>query len=246
MAHIRCDFRSEMLQMGTSMTVFLPESIRTSEADVVYLLHGLEDNCTGWTRYTSVERYARAYNLIVIIPEVQRSFYTDMAVGLKYFSFVHDELPAICRRMFNITSKAEKTYIMGLSMGGYGALKCMLRSPSRYAGCAAFSAVTDIQANVDTSAEPRHTEYKAIFGDMLKVGRDDDLYSLLNRRRNSKLPSVYMACGDQDPHYGEGEAFAKALKDAGADCQWVHFEGNHNWIFWDEIVRMAFDHFFSA
>ena len=29
---------------------------------------------------------------------------------------------------------------------GYGALKCALTSPERYAGCAAFSAVTDLRA----------------------------------------------------------------------------------------------------
>ena len=245
MAHLRCDFRSEMLQMGTSMTVFLPEAINTEDANVVYLLHGLEDNCTGWTRYTSVERYARAYNLVVVIPEVQRSFYTDMEYGLKYFSFVHDELPQICRRMFHITTKPEKTYIMGLSMGGYGTLKCMLRSPSRYAGCAAFSSATDIKNSVATVGEPRHSEYKAIFGENLKVGKKDDLYELLKGSKNKKFPRIYMACGEQDSHFDENQRFVDALKAKGIPCTWEHFAGDHNWVFWDKVICKAFDLFFA-
>ena len=62
MAHLRCDFRSDAMGMNTSMTVILPEKTDLSQVPVVYLLHGLEDNCTGWARYTSVERYAREKN----------------------------------------------------------------------------------------------------------------------------------------------------------------------------------------
>ena len=72
MAHLRCDFRSDAMAMNTSMTVILPEKTDLSQVPVVYLLHGLEDNCTGWTRYTSVERYAREKGAALVIPEVQR------------------------------------------------------------------------------------------------------------------------------------------------------------------------------
>lgn len=34
---------------------------------------------------------------------------------------------------------------MGLSMGGYGALKCALKYPEQYAGCAAFSPACILQ-----------------------------------------------------------------------------------------------------
>ena len=60
--------------MGTSMTIVLIENRDMFDVNVVYLLHGLADNCTGWSRYTSVERYARKYEIALVIPEVQRSF----------------------------------------------------------------------------------------------------------------------------------------------------------------------------
>ena len=70
MALVDCDFFSESLEVGTSVTVVLPQeteaqigvdaTARTSaEMPVLYLLHGLSDDHTAWLRYTSIERYAR-------------------------------------------------------------------------------------------------------------------------------------------------------------------------------------------
>lgn len=245
MARIRCDFRSETLDMGTSITVFLPESKRGADAQVVYLLHGLSDNCTGWSRYTSVERYARKYDVAVVMPEVQRSFYMDMANGLNYFTFVHDELPTLCNRMFNFSQATEANYIMGLSMGGYGSLKCALNTPDRYAGVAAFSAVTDIAVEVRNAESPRHREYVAMFGPNLEVRPDSDLYALLKKQQGTKLPRMYAACGEQDRLLTQNIAFYQEVQASGCDCLFERWEGIHNWEFWDAAVKKAFDYFFA-
>ena len=56
-----------------------------------------------------------------------------MACGLPYFTYVSEELPTLCRRMFSLSAAREKNYVFGLSMGGYGAMKCALTYPGRYA-----------------------------------------------------------------------------------------------------------------
>lgn len=81
MAFFRCDVMSESLGMATSVLVTMPDTGDLAAAPVVYLLHGLTDNCTGWLRYTQAEHLARTHGAILIVPEVQRSFYTDMACG---------------------------------------------------------------------------------------------------------------------------------------------------------------------
>lgn len=250
MAHIRCDFRSETLDMGTSMTVFLPESIDCSKARVVYLLHGLADNCTGWARYTSVERYARRYNVAVIIPEVQRSFYADMKQGLPYFTFVSKELPRICSNMFGLSQERKLNYIMGLSMGGYGSLKNVFNFPGRYEGCATFSAVTDIVDSVSTIQGQRALEYEAIFGKGLTVPQDCNLFAMLDAFKASnvlasEMPRFYMSCGRQDELLAQNERFASELSSAGYDCKFESWDGVHNWDFWDPAVEKAFAYFFE-
>ena len=78
MAFFRCDLMSESLGMTTSVLVTMPDTDDLDTAPIIYLLHGLTDNCTGWARYTQAEHLARTHSAILIMPEVQRSFYTDM------------------------------------------------------------------------------------------------------------------------------------------------------------------------
>ena len=126
MAFLNCEVFSKTLNMATALRVILPDEGELGAANTVYLLHGLSDNSSGWTRYTAVEQYARERGLAVVMPEVQRSFYADMAAGLDYFGYVAVELPAMCERMFGLPHERTKRYVMGLSMGGYGALKLSL------------------------------------------------------------------------------------------------------------------------
>lgn len=242
MAHLRCDFRSEAMDMNTSMTVILPEGIKQSEAPVVYLLHGLADNCTGWSRYTSVERYAREKGAALVIPEVQRSFYADMEQGIAYFTFIHDELPEICRNFFGFSPAREKNYLMGLSMGGYGTLKCVLRSPERYAGAAAFSAVADIAQYAAAQSGTQKKQFQAIFGRTLEIPEGSDLFALAEKADSAKLPKLYLACGEQDALFGANVRFAERLREKGADVRLEHWQGIHNWVFWDTAVSKAMDY----
>ena len=104
MALVTCDFFSDVLEVGCSMTVVLPqpteEQIGVSEGPVprtdfpvLYLLHGLSDDDTIWLRRTSIERYVAPLGLAVVMPQVHRSFYTDEAYGGRYWTFISEELP---------------------------------------------------------------------------------------------------------------------------------------------------------
>ncbi len=237
MAHLTCTFSSECLKMNTYLTVVLPEQVEMNSIRVIYLLHGLADNCSGWSRYTAVERYAREHNVAVVIPEVQRSFYTDMEMGLKYFSYVLDEVPKVCQTFFGFSKEREQNYIMGLSMGGYGALKCVLNKPERFAGCAVFSPVTDIQGRVNDAAFEEKQEFKAIFGPGLVVPEESDLFRLAKKSNSASVPPIYIACGEGDDLYSQNVRFVSALKDANVSVDFEHWEGNHDWIFWDKAIE---------
>ena len=221
--------------MVTSFVALLPEQLDLSQVPVVYLFHGLTDNCTGWTRYTAVERYARERGAAVIMPEVQRSYYTDMAYGMKYFTYVHDELPRLCRHMFGLSDKRELNFVMGLSMGGYGALKCALTTPERYAGCAAFSAVAE-------QVEPwEREEFKAVLGSGLEVPDSADLTALLKAARAEDLPRFFLTCGDQDGFLAANQRLYQLMREKGCDAAFQHWDDGHTWTFWDPSLRRAMD-----
>ena len=50
MALLKVEYPSKTLEMTTSFQVVLPDEGSLDETKVVYLFHGLTDNCTGWTR----------------------------------------------------------------------------------------------------------------------------------------------------------------------------------------------------
>ncbi|HRU02178.1 MAG TPA: hypothetical protein P5239_10805, partial [Victivallales bacterium] len=97
MALIQCSFFSEVLALSCSMNVIIPQKtgkgqigIKTvteekTKYPVLYLLHGMSDDHSIWLRRTSIERYVSEYPLVVIMPAVARSFYTDMASGPRYW-----------------------------------------------------------------------------------------------------------------------------------------------------------------
>ena len=73
----------------------IPDTLQTTERyQVVYLLHGLSGNVDDWGDGSQVWLLAKAYNLIFVIPEVQRSF-TDMAFGPAYYTYISQELPLL-------------------------------------------------------------------------------------------------------------------------------------------------------
>ena len=133
---IHCNFFSHALGMCVSMDVILPLSkwqsgaqADTAPCPTLYLLHGYSDDHTIWQRRTSIERYVDPLNLAVVMPTVHLSFYTDMAVGLPYWTFLSEEVPYAARSMFNLSAAREDNFAAGLSMGGYGAFKLALARP---------------------------------------------------------------------------------------------------------------------
>lgn len=242
MAHLRIDWMSESLRMATSAEVILPEEGELGEVKVVYLLHGLSDNCTGWCRYTSVERYARNFGVAVVMPEVQRSFYTDTASGMAYFRYIHEELPQLCNRFFGLTTDPAKTYIMGLSMGGYGAMKCTLTTPERYAGCGSFSGALRVTDSALRGALARE-ELAAILGGECKLQKENDPFALLKEAKS--LPPIYLSCGEEDTLYSINREMDKALEKLGAVHRFDHRPGIHNWDFWDQSLNDCFHYFFD-
>jgi len=125
-ALMRVDFYSEVLALSTSMTVILPQ--RTSsqigmaggttggDPPVLYLLHGLTDDDTIWVRRTSVERYVAPLGLAVVMPQVGRSFYADEAHGNRYWTFLSEELPELCRSFFRISDR--RGHVRGRAVDG--------------------------------------------------------------------------------------------------------------------------------
>jgi putative tributyrin esterase len=129
MALLQVSFFSNTLGMSMQMNVILPQQDHNEKIPVLYLLHGMSDDHTAWIKNTAIERYVSDRNLAVIMPSTHLGWYTDMAHGNKYWTFISEELPKITQSFFkHLSDQREDNFVAGLSMGGYGALKMGLKA----------------------------------------------------------------------------------------------------------------------
>ena len=252
MALIHLVYFSDALGVQTPVDVILPEGQQGISVDasgeselpkVLYLLHGYSDDQTIWQRRTSVERYAASHNLAVNMPGVNQSFYCNEAYGERYWDYVSDELPRVMHRFFRLSDKPEDTFVAGLSMGGYGAMKLALNHPERFAAAASFSGAADI-----VSMNKRHPiEWKRIFGGKSPRGTECDLYHMMKvSGAAERKPRLYVSCGTADFLYEQHKRFVPALKKAGWDViSWDEPDAVHEWGFWDREIRKFIDLIFA-
>lgn len=251
MALFEMHYKSEALRSNVTVNIILPEYPQNEEKSfkTLYLLHGLSGDCFDWIRYTSIERYAKAHGIAVVMPSVGRSWYTDTAYGASYFTFVAEELPKVCRSYFKgISDMREDTYVGGLSMGGYGAVKLAMTFPERYAGCISLSGSLDITRKGRAYILE---EWRGIFGFDIEnaaalEGSDFDLFELTRRAAQSdkELPSFYFWCGTEDVLINVNREYRELLDTIGAECVYTESEGDHTWVWWDKHIQPALDHFF--
>jgi putative tributyrin esterase len=249
MALVSCHFFSDVLGLASTMTVLLPDlppgpdglpASPSRPFPVLYLLHGLSDDHTTWQRRTALERYLQGMNLAVVMPAVQRSFYANSLTGQRYWTFISEELPAIARAYFPLSTKREETYVAGLSMGGYGAFKLALTYPDRFAAAASLSGALDIVRVLHEEEEAGEDEFRYIFGPASDVaGGPNDLLHLAAQvaRRRQRRPALYQACGTEDHLYEDNVRFHTHALALGLDITYDESPAGHTWSYWDEQIR---------
>lgn len=246
---------SEALRLTTRVNVILPEPgcdatpVCTGTPKTLYLLHGLGADAGEWARLSKIEYYAKKYNFIVVMPEVHRSFYTDAVSGPRYFTYVCEELPALCEKWLRLPAGRENTFVAGESMGGYGAVKCALRVPERFGAAATLSGALDLPAlmrRVQSGAWPEMLpqEAQALFGPDGSVPAADDVIALVRMAaKDPDRPRLIQLCGTEDFLYEDNRAFRTAAEQAGYGHTYMEWPGEHAWPFWDAAIQRALQFF---
>jgi putative tributyrin esterase len=258
MALLECKFFSKSLLLNTNIFVVIPTktfsdillnpeqegNLKAEKYQTLYLLHGGSDDASAWTRNTRIERYAEKHNVAVVMPEVDLSFYTDMAHGNKYWTYISEELPAFVQSLFPLSTKREDNFVAGLSMGGYGAFKLALRKPENFSYAISFSGAVDIDQMIKENTVRNDEFFSNVFGDLntFKNSENDLLYLLEKAKaENSNLPKLYQACGTEDFLYQNNLRFKRRAQELGIDLTYVESPGGHDWDFWEEYIQKGLD-----
>ena len=231
-----CEFhlnQSTALEKMTSFMAIVPDD-KPGPFPVLYLLHGLSDDHTAWARRTSLERYVSGLPLIVVMPNGERSFYTDSQANPKaaFETYLTRDIVGFVDRTFQTIPTREGRVIAGLSMGGYGAFKLALKYPHLFRAAVSHSGAVGFGRR----AFDPGGEWAAVMGEN-PVGGPNDIFALAETILAADLPALRIDCGVDDFLIEENRALHTHLTTLGIPHEYQENPGEHNWEYWDRHIQ---------
>ncbi|THF80317.1 alpha/beta hydrolase [Cohnella fermenti] len=254
MAILNIQFYSQCLKRQVPLTALIPldspfrlagDEPEARPLKSLYLLHGYSGTHTDWTDFSRIRELADRYGIAVFMPAGENHFYLDDEDrGALYGEYLGRELIDFTRRMFPLSASREDTWIGGLSMGGYGAIRNGYRYADRFGRIVALSSalIPYKIANIEPGFKDGIADYgyyRSVFGDLSRLlGSDKDPEALVRRLKESgtPLPALYMACGTEDFLLDVNRRFHEFLEREKVEHDYRESSGVHDWSFWNRTI----------
>jgi len=247
------DFKLDSKLMSRQMPyrVLLPANYEISNEKtfypVIYLLHGLTGHYDNWADKTRLKDYFKDFNYIIVMPEGNNGWYTDIATVAndKYESYIVRELIPEIDKKFRTKKLRENRAIAGLSMGGYGSIKFGMKYPEMFALVGSFSGAlgaaswTEKELGGRKGAIPE--SLLSVFGNAdNQIRPANDVFKMAREMPAEKiklLPFIYQDCGTEDFLYSNNREFAALLQQRKIPHEYRELPGGHDWRFWESQIQ---------
>ncbi len=205
-------FDSKSLGAPVTYVAYLPADYETSKASypVIYALHGMFENSAFWERrglapqYDELVKSGVAPNAIVVTVDGGNNLFVNSGKG-KYQDMVTKDLVEYIDKTYRTIAKREGRALLGVSMGGYGALNIAFSRPEVFGAVATHSAMllTEIPTIEAGARGGQMRAFTGVFGEPVDpaVWKADDPLELAKTVDPKKAPALYFDCGGQD-RYG--------------------------------------------
>ena len=258
MAWFQVHFISQSLKRTVSVNAFIPADPGVGAPQreeklykTLYLLHGYDGDHTHWMTNGRIKELSQHYELAVVMPSGENSFYVDIGrSGRLYSSFVGRELVEFTRRVFPLSRDRADTFIGGLSMGGYGALYNGLKYHDTFSHIIALSSGMLAEVAEAMSADPNRIGISRGYfedlagGDIRLLKESDKNLEVLAKQvldRGGALPDLYIACGYNDVLVHSNRRFSQYLSSIGYPHVYEEGAGTHEWAFWNAFLPRGVD-----
>ena len=201
---------------------------------VLYLLHGADGCYSDWSRKTDLHRLADQYNVIIVCPDGQDSWYFDSPVDttMQFETYVSKELVDYIDSHYRTHANRYMRAITGLSMGGHGALFLAFRHPDVFWSCGSMSGNMDITQFTD------RWHIKARLGDYEnnpQSWRDHAVCNQLDLVKDSPLKpaqNIIIDDGLNDIFIKNNITLHDKMVEMGIDHDFTVRPGRHSWNYW--------------
>ncbi|HMK20750.1 MAG TPA: alpha/beta hydrolase family protein, partial [Terriglobales bacterium] len=247
-------FHSSSLRRDMQYRVISPAGIPPgSKLPVVYLLHGGGGGFRDWSNYSDVARFAEK-GLLLVMPEGDESYYTNSAEHPqdRYEDYIVKDLLADVERRLPASSNRSGRAIVGLSMGGFGAIKLSFHNPELFAFVGGLSSAVDVPNRpFSITRIGQWLHHRSIFGPWgSATRRDNDPFVLVMSSDQATAPYFFLTCGVQEGLLPANRRLAKSLQQRGFHYEFHIVPGGHNWMQWgarlDECFARLLEHVGAA
>ncbi len=246
---------SKVLGASVKYNVYLPSGFDKSDKQypVIYMLHGLSDDCTAWVERGGMQTVAdeligtgELREVVIIMPnaggpDIHNTWngYFNMP-GWNYEDFFFKEFLPQVEQKYRIISDKGHRAVMGLSMGGGGSAVYCQRHPDMFSSCYAMSAwLENKQGQVggsDTVIDKLYYVRKAV--------NDHSALDFIDNADDATLESLrtvkwFFDCGDDDFLVRLSFELHMKMKEKGVKSELRVRNGVHNWEYWHTALRTA-------
>jgi enterochelin esterase-like enzyme len=234
--------------------VYTPPGFRGGEGlPLVVFLHGGFDSEDAFDRHGIAARLDAAIEarrlppLVAVLPDGELGLWANWHDGSRrYEDWVVDELMPRVRRSHGVGACPAHCLVMGVSMGGQGALRFALHRPGRFRGVASISGPAMSAEGMRELYDDRLLRIvlplHAIFGPPTEASlARDDLYARWRGPEDVGVERVFVAWGTEDRRrvVEGGRALSQHLAAHQIPHRAVEFEGQHRWTSWAPVVDDA-------
>lgn len=237
-------FHSAALNRDMQYRVVLPAKIAAgAKMPVVYLLHGGGGSFRDWSDYSDAARFAER-GLILVMPEGNDSYYVNAVERPqdRYEDYIINDLIADVESRFPVAAGRTTRAIVGVSMGGYGAVKLALSHPELFVFAGGISPAVDVPSrrfSIKRIGQWRH--HSSIFGPWgSQSRRNGDPFVLARTVDPARTPYLFLTCGAQEGLLPANRNFAALLERRNFRYEFHVVPGGHDWNQWDKLLSSVF------
>jgi putative tributyrin esterase len=222
----------------------LPAVIPSSKKlPVIYLLHGNGGGFRDWSNYSEVARFAEA--AVLVMPQGDSSYYVNAAErpGDRYEDYIIQDLLTNVETRFPIAKSRSNRAIVGVSMGGFGAINLALGHPNLFAFAGGLSAAIDVpRRRFSVRRAQQYRAHELIFGPWgSDARRRNDPFVLARSVDPANAPYLFLSCGTEEGLLPANREFAALLIHQHLQCEFHVVAGGHEWKQWNQQLPSLFE-----
>lgn len=241
---------SKSLGRGVGLSVHLPPGYAQSKASypLIVALHGLFEGEGFWERRGLAQQVEAAWTakrlpeFVLVAPDGGNSFFVDSKNG-RYQELVVRDVPAWAEQNLRVRPGREGRALLGISMGGYAALRIACSRPEVYGRVTAHSAMLlqHPPSRAEGAGRWHMTAFEAVFGSPLDpaLWSANDPLALCTAAPPAGLPALSFDCGSEDRYglFAGNRALHEQLAARGLPHEFGLYPGDHGY----EYVRTVLE-----